>query len=232
MPLIGRVAWLWSEELPNVQLALCFSAFKRLRAEKKQQRNALKDELHLTAGEPLTIRQGSFVRRGTEALVYLALKWNRPDLAANVIGGEAHASEEVLAYLEWLEELYRIFLHGLAFPQLLPPAGVDEIDVCMEVQKARCEAERMLLQLENDLATKSNKRLCAGRLTIADLFAIAVLKVADLIGQEWFKYPSISQYVDSLDLLPGCTETFQKLKNAIDEARHKMRESNTGMITV
>lgn len=229
MPLIGGAAWLWSEDSQNVRLALCFGAFKRLLADKKQQRSsALKEELHILAGEALTLRHGSVVRRGPEALTYLALKWNRQDLV-----GEAQIAEEVLMYIEWFEELYKVLLHGLVLPQLLPPVGVEEVDVYMEVHKARCEAEAMLLQLDNDLKTKMQaKRLCAGRLTIADFFAAAVLRVGDLIGQDWFRYPNVSRYLDSIDLLPGRVETFQKLRTAVDESRQQIRANGSAMITV
>jgi len=238
MSLVGRAAWLWSDETPDVRLALCFGAFKRLLAEKKQQReNALSEELHILNGEALTVQHGSLTRRGPEALMYLALKWNRRDLSGISEGcgspAEAQVAEDVLAYIEWFEELHKVLLHGLVFPQLLPPVEVEEMDVYMEVHKASCEAKAMLLQLEMDLSTKmQTKRLCGDRLTIADFFAAAVLKVGDLIGQEWFRYPSISQYLEYLELLPGYAETFQTLNNVVDESRQRIRASGTSMILV
>jgi len=79
----------------------------------------------------------------------------------------------------------------------------------------------MLLHLENDLSTKMRtKRLCGDRLTIADFCAAAILKVAEIIGQDWYRYPNIAQYVDSLDLLPGYADAFQRLQTVIDESRH------------
>lgn len=241
MPLVGRTAWLLSTELPDVQLALCFGAFKRLMAEKQQQRNdMLKEELHILAGEALTVRHGSVVRRGPEALMYLALKWNRQDLLG-IVGssencenqGKSQIVDEVSEYIEWLEELHKVLLHGVVLPQLLPPVGVDESDVYIEVHKARCEAEAMLLQLDNDLTTKmQTKRLCGGRLTIADFVAVAVFRVGELIGQDWFRYPSVAQYLDSLELLPGCVEAFQRLNSAVDESRQICRVNNTATITV
>eukprot|EP00746_Dinoflagellata_sp_MGD_P105062 gnl/MRDRNA2_/MRDRNA2_43675_c0_seq1.p1 gnl/MRDRNA2_/MRDRNA2_43675_c0~~gnl/MRDRNA2_/MRDRNA2_43675_c0_seq1.p1 ORF type:complete len:697 (+),score=151.56 gnl/MRDRNA2_/MRDRNA2_43675_c0_seq1:97-2091(+) len=237
MPLLGRAAWLWSEESPDMRLALCFGAFKRLLTERRQQRTEFTEELQMLNSEALTLRQGSVVQRGPEALMSLALKWNRRDLSGISEGcgspGEMKVAEEVLSYMEWFEELHKVLLHGLVLPQLLPPAEVEETDVYMEVHKARCEAEVMLLQLENDLSKKmKTKRLCGDRLTLADLYGASVLRVAEIIGQEWFRYPSVSQYLDSIDLLPGCAETFQKLKTVIDEARQHIRASGTAMILV
>lgn len=139
----------------------------------------------------------------------------------------------MLSYIEWFEELHKILLHGLVFPQLLFPTHVEESDVYIAVHKARAEAEGMLLHLENDLSTKMRmKRLCGDRLTIADFYAAAVLRVGEIIGQDWSRYPSIAQYVDSLDLLPGYADTFQRLQTVIDESRHKIRASGSTMILV
>jgi len=240
IPLVGRAAWLWCDSLESadMHLALCFGAFKRLLAEKQTQREtALNKELSTLNGEALTLRQGSFVCRGPEALMYLALKWNRKDLSGISEGcgspDEARIAEEVLKYIEWLEELHKLLLHGLVFPQLLFPSHVEEMDVYEAVHKARAEAEAMLLHLENDLSTKMRtKRLCGDRLTIVDFCAAAILKVAELIGQDWYRYPNIAQYVDSLDLLPGYADAFQRLQIVIDESRHGIRASGSTMILV
>jgi hypothetical protein len=238
MQLVGRVAWLWSEESQETRLGMCFSAFKRLLIEKKQQRkHAFSEELQMLNGEALTLRQGSVVRRGPEALMHLALKWNRKDLSGITEGcgspAEMQLAEEVLGYMELFEELHNILLHGLILPQIYPPAEVEESDVYMEVHKARCEAEAMLLQLENDLALKKKmKRLCGDRLTIADLYAVSVLRVGDIIGQEWFRYPSISQYLDSMALIPGYAEAFESLKIVIDDTQQRIRSSGNSMILV
>jgi len=237
---IGGAAWLWSEESPHVRLALCFGAFKRALAEKQQRKKTLREELHVLAGESFTLRHGSVVRRGPEALMYLALRWNRQDLCGKAVGangceisGDAQITEEVLQYVAFFEELYHVLLHGLVFPQLLPPAGADESDVYIEVHKARREAEAMLIQLESDLATKmKSKRLSAGRTSIADFVAVAVLRVGELIGQEWFRYPNVSQYLDSLELLPGYEEAFKKLKATIDESRQQSWANGSSMIIV
>merc|ERR1711988_1988450 len=112
-----------------MHLALCFGAFKRLLTEKKQQRmNAFSNELQMLNSEALTLRQGSVVRCGPEALTYLALKWNRRDLSGISEGcgnpGEIKVAEEVLSYMEWFEELHKVLLHGLVLPQLFPPSEV------------------------------------------------------------------------------------------------------------
>merc|ERR1712224_1088421 len=175
-------------------------------------------------GDTLTLRQGSVVRRGAEALMYLALKWNRKDLSGISEGcgspAEMQLAEQVLVYMERFEELHKVLLQGLVLPQISPPAEVEESDVYMEVHKARCEAEAMLLQLDSDLATKMKmKKLCGDRLTIADLYAVSVLRVGEIIGQEWFRYPSISQYLDSMALLPGYAEAFGSLQIVIFESQ-------------
>jgi hypothetical protein len=237
-PLLGRAAWLWSEESPDMRLALCFGAFKRLLTQKKQQRKyAFSEELQRLNGDTVTLRQGSVVRRGPEALMYLALKWNRKDLSGIREGcgspAEMQLAEEVLGYVERFEELHKVLLQGLVLPQISPPLEVEESDVYMEVHKARCEAEVMMLQLENDLAKKMKmKRLCGDRLTIADLYAVSVLRVGDIIGQEWFRYPSISQYLDSMALLPGYAEAFESLQIVIHESQQQIRNSGTSMILV
>merc|ERR1712070_500071 len=59
LPLISGAAWMWSEESPQMRLALCFGAFKRALAERQHRKQTLREELQLLAGESLTLRHGS-----------------------------------------------------------------------------------------------------------------------------------------------------------------------------
>lgn len=220
MRMLKQAAWLWAADVPNAHVSMCFDAFKCLLGERQSRLSMLDPELSALGGEALTLRDGAMVCRGAEVLSYLAQKWGRHDLSGKFWCGEqdnpeeAKVAAEINARIEWLEMLHKVLLHGVIFPQVLPPEEAQEMDVYMEIHQARREAEMLLMELDADLASAQCRkgqaiRLCAGRLTLADFVAAAVLRVGCLIGQDWARYPNVQAYLDSLVCLPGYSEVFQ-----------------------
>jgi len=234
MGMLKQAAWLWATDVPNAHVSMCFDAFKRLLGERQNRVNVLDPELGALGGEALTLRDGAMVCRGAEVLGYLAQKWGRHDLSGKFWCGEqdnpeeAKAAAEISARIEWLEVLHRVLLHGVVFPQVLPPEEAQEMDVYMEIHRARREAEVLLMELDADLASAPCRkgqaiRLCAGRLTLADFVAAAVLRVGCLIGQDWGRYPNVQAYLDSLECLPGYMEVFEGMHNLEVMTQKKVR---------
>jgi len=225
---LAPASWLWGNSIPEVTLALCFGAFKSLVEGRQRRAAVLVNEVSMLAGHSTVLRHGGTVQHGTSVLSYLSQKWGRHDLSGKFWCGqsdnpeEADVMMEVSLRIEWFEQLHRVILHGLVFPQLFPHKDASESDIWAEVDQAWREAKELLLDLEKDLAHHPRRWLCAGRLTIADLVAAAVLSTGDLLGQDLSRYPFIHAYERELRSLPGYGEAFAEHKKAVAAARGKV----------
>lgn len=102
---------------------------------------------------------------------------------------------------------------ALSFPRSFLPdssaTGLNEIDIFAGVDRARREAETLLIALDHELQAAKKGYLCAERLTLADIAAVTTLESAgDLIGQDWGRYPRVLTYINRMQRLPGHDEAF------------------------
>jgi len=200
---------------------LCFAALRRNAYDHRGRRTVLLGDVASIAAELPALRHGSTIRCGTDVLVYLAQKWGRHDLggkswcgAADTDEEEAAVAAEIAAQLGWLDGLREVLLRGVVLPQVFlsnsSAAGLDEIDIFAGVDRARREAETLIIDLDHRLGITKRGYLCAGRLTIADFVAVATLDGAgELIGQNWGRYPRVLAYLNRLRVLAGYDEAFR-----------------------
>jgi len=215
--LLAGASWLWAVEIPSAATGLCFAAWRSATTEARCRRESLCSDAGELGSELPIVRQGAEVISGVDALVRLTELWGRPELA----GGDtpraaavAATRSSVAATLETLEKLRQVLLRGMILPQAhlnakqqessTDDALDDEAEVYQGVQLARAEARYLLLQLDTQLGTAKRGFFTAGRLTVADLYAVAVLDgVASLVSSDWMDYPLLRSFVQRMRTLPG-----------------------------
>merc|ERR1712187_309994 len=111
-------------------------------------------------------------------------------------------------------------------PSIAFPSSETQIDAFSRVQRARLEVRAVLLELDKRLSTAKRGFLHAGRLTTADIVAVAVLDgVVSIVCQGWVDYPHIRTYMQRMRTLPGYVETSAWRQGIVDDVARMLRNS-------
>jgi hypothetical protein len=232
---LAGAAWLWSENVPLARLGLCFAAFRTAGAERARRRQALSNDLCAFACELPVLRRGSEVVSGVDVLWRLAEIWGQPELH----GGEQ--MPKVASTVDLLLKLRQKMLHGMVLPQAKlnsmvaeqklgesNESSTDEAIVFQAVQHSRVEARALLQELDAQLGTAKRGYLHAGRLTIADLVAAAVLHgAAGLAAQGWSEYPILRKYLQRMQMLTGFADASTWRADLVADLKKALRSSGS-----
>merc|ERR1712048_584769 len=169
--------------------------------ERRRRLQALCSDMRTWTSLLPVFRRGAEVVSGVDMLAKLSTMWGKPEIA----GESPIVRSAVDSSVVMLMDLRQALLWGMVLPQaqlaeqvvsslrdpsIAFPSSEKQIDVFSRVQRARLEVRAMLLELDKRLSTAKRGFLHAGRLTTADIVAVAVLDgVVSIVCQGWIDYP-------------------------------------------
>jgi glutathione S-transferase len=141
------------------------------------------------------LQDGDFVLTESSAIIkYLADKVDSP-LYPKDLRARARVNER----MDWFNtNLYRELGYNLVYPQLFPHHKRPSDDVTTGTVAWGKDKTAAVLGLLETFVLADNPYVCGDKLTIADIFGAQLVCTAELVGQDFSKYPKAKAWIDRI----------------------------------
>jgi len=165
---------------------------------------------------PMLDDDGFRLTESSAILKYLAEKTGSPAYPT-ALRDRARVNEA----MDWLSaNLYRDCGFNLVYPQIFPHhcRGSDEANRAT-VAWGRDRTGRWLQVLDEHFIGPRSSFVCLDRLTLADYLGAGLVTVADVIGQDFDRYPNIARWLDGMRSLPNWSRVNEGFNGMVDAYR-------------
>ncbi len=124
---------------------------------------------------------------------------------AGKIGSAAYPTDlkkraRVDEIMQWFySNFYKDLAIGMVYPQLLPhhKRQTDEVQAGT-IEWGKTKAENWLGILDKDIIGPSHKLLCGEQITLADYVGAEMVKMGELVGCEYRKFPNVCRWLNNM----------------------------------